>query len=102
MINITQLASTTMWTGTYNLISFVGGTGPSFALGTISGLSSLLEAKLNATANDEQLIIVPSIPPVAYWQGLSGTNLNWSTVGNWTSDQAGSNLWPSCRPVSPV
>ena len=87
-INLTQLGATQLSAGTYNLLSFSGGTGGSgsFTLGSLGGLPASL-VSLNTTANDEQLIIQPGMPAVAYWSGAAdGT---WSNKANWATDVSG-------------
>ena len=87
-INLTQLGATQLSSGTYNLLSFSGGTGGSgsFTLGSLGGLPASL-VSLNTTANDEQLIIQPGMPAVAYWSGAAdGT---WSNKANWATDVSG-------------
>ena len=74
--------SPTISSGTYNLITAGSATGLNYLTlgsGTLDGVA----VSLQFSGGTEQLIVGSSVPANAYWQGLSGSGLAWSTTGNW-------------------
>jgi autotransporter-associated beta strand protein len=89
VITLNQLSGTKIIAGTYDLIVATGSmpTVGNFTLATTAAFGNTFS--IQVTGSTLQLVVAgaAAAPPVAFWDGSSDDN--WSTVGNWSSNAAG-------------
>jgi fibronectin-binding autotransporter adhesin len=91
LVTLLQLGGSRIDPGTYDLIVATGAmpAATNFTLATTAAFGNTFALQRDGTARKLQVVVTgaPPAPPTAFWKG--GIDDNWSTPGNWTSDEAG-------------